>query len=178
VAIFREEGIADGAFVAVGRSQPKGRDDALGIHHQSDLETIDPLGFGAAASEGGLPGEEPSSACPYPHHRGDEGGVHDAVSCRGVGERLSRLDLERPQLGLEGAHPPVELALGAQSREIGTQVRVSKSPKVALATEARPLGEDRQCQQLALGEQRRTARLLAGSRLMALAPPVVHEHVQ
>src|SRR5215211_4651014 len=178
VAIFRKESIADGPLVAVGRSQPKGGDDALRVHHQSDLEAVDPLGFGAAASEGCLPGEEPLSACPYPHHRRDEGGVHDAVSCRGVGERLGHIALERPQLGRKGAHPPVELALGAEGREVGTQVRVSESPEVALAAEARPLGEYGERQHLALGEQRRTARLLAGSGRMALPPPVVHEHVQ
>jgi hypothetical protein len=51
-----------------------------------------------------------------------------------------------------------------RAREVGTQVRRSEAPEVALAAEARPLGEDAQGKDLALGKEGGTAGLARRSR--------------
>jgi hypothetical protein len=74
---------------------------------------------------------------------------------------------------------PVELALGAEGGEVGAQVRVGEAPKVPLAAEAGPLGEDRQGEDLRVGEQGRTTGAISRGPTAAFGlPPVVHEYVQ
>jgi preprotein translocase subunit SecY len=57
-------------------------DYALGIHHQSHLEAVDPLGLGGASSEARLAGKQPLARSPHPHDGRDEGRVHHAVDGR------------------------------------------------------------------------------------------------
>src|SRR5687768_5504687 len=59
VAVASQEGVAYGSLVGCRWSQPEGRNDALGVHHQRYLEPVDPLGLGGTAFEGCLPTEEP-----------------------------------------------------------------------------------------------------------------------
>jgi hypothetical protein len=99
------------------------------------------------------------------------------VALRITTERCGHRALEVAQLGLHGAHPPVELALGAELREVGAKMCLGETPEVALASEARPLGEDGQGDDLGIGKKGRAA----GSgwfRSVLELPPVVHEHVQ
>lgn len=130
-------------FVAVRRGQAEGGDHAVWIDHQRDLEPIAPLGLGAASAEGSLPGENPLAARPHSHDGRDEGGIHHVVDGRSLAELSSEILLQEAQFGLQVANAPVELALGAEGKEVGTKVRGGESPEVALATEARPLSEDR-----------------------------------
>jgi hypothetical protein len=106
------------------------------------LNPLDPLGFGGAATEARLPTEEPIARSSHPHDRGDEGSVQDAVESRRLREFLGEGSLQEVQLGRKGSDAPIELALRAQHREVGAQVRPCKAPEVALAAKARPLGED------------------------------------
>ncbi len=78
------------------------------------------------------------------------------VDGRRLGELPREGVLQRAQLGLQGAPPAVELALGAESGEVAAQVRLSKAPEVAVAAEAEPLGEIAR-QGLTVGKQGRTA---------------------
>src|SRR5919112_1433986 len=179
VAVVSHEGVAYGPLVGGGRSQEEGAYHALGVHHQGHLEPVDPLGLRRAAPEGGLTGEEPLARRPDSDHGRDEGGVQDPVDGRRLGEVPGEGSLDRAQLGLQGSYPAVELALGAQVREVGTQACRSEAPEVALAAEAGPLREHGQGDDLRIGEQGRTAGLLlAHGGGMVLLPPVVHEYVQ
>src|SRR5215212_6800218 len=85
--------------------------------------------------------------------------------------------LQVAQLGLHRAHPPVELALGTEVREVGAQMCVSEAPEISLASEAGPLGEDGQGEDLRIAEQSRTTDSRWFRSVLEL-PPVVHEHVQ
>jgi hypothetical protein len=178
VAVEGYEGIAYGPLVRSRRGQAESGDDALGAHHQRHLEAVDPLGLGGAASEGRLAGEQTLAASPHPHDRRDQGSVHDAVDRRRLGELLGEGPLQRTQLGLQGSDAPVELALGARAREVPAQVRSGEAPEVALAGPPRPLGEDRQRQDLvAPAHEGGTARARRGRGVVGL-PPVVYVDVQ
>ena len=56
-------------------------------------------------------------------------------------------------------------------------MRPSEAPKIPLAAEARPLGEDGQSQDLRVGEQGRQTGFRRLRSVIEL-PLVVHEHVQ
>jgi hypothetical protein len=147
--------------------------------HQRHLEPVDPLGLGGAPPEARLSAEEPLARSPHPDHGRHQGRVKDPVDGRRFGDLSGEGPLQSAQLGLQGSHPAVELALGAQVREVGTQVCRGEAPEVALAAEAGPLREDGQGDDLGIGEQGRTARLpLAHGGGMVLVPPVLHEYVQ
>jgi hypothetical protein len=64
---------------------------------------------------------------------------------------------------LQVPYPPVELALGAEVREVGAQVRPSDTPEVALAAKARPLGEDGKGDDLRVGKQADRLSVAPGS---------------
>src|ERR671910_1625509 len=92
-------------------------------------------------------------------------------------ELLGEGELKGAQLGLQGSDAPIELALGAQLREVGAQVRLGEAPEVALAAKARPLGEDGQGDDLRIAEQSRSTGFRWLPRVIEL-PPILHEHVQ
>ena len=71
----------------------------------------------------------------------------------------------------------VVLALGAQHREVGAQVRRSEAPEVPLAAKARPLGEDGQRQDLRVAQEGGTAGARCARGVVCL-PPVVYVDVQ
>src|SRR5215212_3332657 len=167
------KGVCYGPLVGGGRGQPEGGDDAPRIDHQGHLEAVDPFGLGGAPAEGGLPAEEPLAGSPHPHDGRDEGRVHHVVDGRRIGEFLGEGPLQGAQLGLQGSYPAVELALGAELREVLAQVRPSEAPEVPLASEARPLGQDRQGDDLRVREQGRTTRAARGPTVADL-PPIVH----
>src|SRR5215203_2266781 len=174
------EGLPDRALVGGGHGQTEGSDDALGVYHQGHLEAVDPLGLGGAPSEARLTAEKPlaSFAGPHPHDGRDQRGVHHAVDGPGMGELSGEVPLQSANLCLQGSHPSVELALRTKVREVGAQVRGGEAPEVPLASEAGPLGEDGQGQNLRVGEQCRPTgsawQLRGGLEL----PPVVYEDVQ
>src|SRR5215218_7633812 len=149
------EGLPDRALVGGGHSQTEGSDDALGVYHQGHLEPVDPLGLGGAPSEARLTAEKPlaSFAGPHPHDGRDQRRVHHAVDGPGMGELSGEGSLQSANLCLQGSHPSVELALRTKVREVGAQVRGGEAPEVPLASEAGPLGEDGQGQNLRVGEQ-------------------------
>src|ERR671910_2775630 len=99
------------------------------------------------------------------------------VDLRNITERLGHCTLEVAQLGLHRAHPAVELALATEVREVGAQMCLSKAPEISLASEAGPLGEDGQGDDLGVGKQGRTASSGRLRRVLEL-PPVVHQNVQ
>src|SRR5215204_6640045 len=136
VAIGGHEGLPYGPLVGGRRSQTESGDHAVGIYHQRRLEAVDPLGLGGAPAEGGLPAEEALARSSYPHDGRDEGGVHNAIDGRRLGELSGEGELQEAQLGLQGSDAPVELALRTQAREVGAQVRTSETPEVPLASEA------------------------------------------
>src|SRR5215208_1703115 len=173
VTVAGHEGVCYGPLVGGGRGQPEGGDDAPRIDHQGHLEAVDPFGLGGAPAEGGLPAEEPLAGSPHPHDGRDEGRVHHVVDGRRIGEFLGEGPLQGAQLGLQGSYPAVELALGAELREVLAQVRPSEAPEVPLASEARPLGQDRQGDDLRVREQGRTTRAARGPTVADL-PPIVH----
>jgi hypothetical protein len=166
-----------GPLVGGGLGQSEGADYPLRAHRERYLEAVDPLGLGAAPPESGLPGKQPSSAGSHPHHRRDQGGIHDVVDRRRIGERPGQVALQGSHLGLQGAHPPVELPLAQQVREVGAQVRSGEAPEVALAAKPGPLSEDRQRQDFALGKRERATGSLRRGEMVGL-PPIVHEDVQ
>jgi hypothetical protein len=172
VTVGGYEGVCFEPLVGGGFRQPEGGDDAPRIDHQGHLEAIDPLGLGSAPAEGGLPAEQPLAGRPHPHDDGrDEGGVHHAVDGRRIAEFLGEGPLQGAQLGLQGSHPAVELALGAEVREVGAQVRGSEAPEIPLAAKAWPLGHDRRGDDHRVAEQCRTTRA-ARSPTMVRLPPI------
>ena len=177
MTVRSHEGVAYRTLVRGGGGESEGGHCPLGAHHQRHLEAVDPLGLRRAPPEGGLPTEQPPAGRSHPHHRRDEGGVQDVVDIGTIDECSSQVSLQRAQFGLQGSHAPVELALGAQPREVGEQVRPSEAPEVALAAEAGPLGEDRQGEDLRVGEQGRPAGAARALAVVGL-PPVVYEYVQ
>src|SRR5215203_2891087 len=172
------EGLPDRALVGGGHGQTEGSDDALGVYHQGHLEPVDPLGLGGAPSEARLTAEKPLARSPHPHDGRDQRRVHHAVDGPGMGELSGEGSLQSANLCLQGSHPSVELALRTKVREVGAQVRGGEAPEVPLASEAGPLGEDGQGQNLRVGEQCRPTgsawQLRGGLEL----PPVVYEDVQ
>jgi len=99
------------------------------------------------------------------------------VNCGLLGEESGQMKLERSHLAFQSPGPPVELALGRQSREVSLQVGVGKPPEVPLASEAGPLGEDGEGEDLRVGDERRTTG--SGSiQGVAGLPPVLGEDVQ
>ena len=122
MTISSYEGIPDRSLVGVGRGQEEGGDHPVWVDCQRDLEAVDPLGFGAAPPEGGLSGEKPLAAGPHPQDGRDEGGVQNAIDGRRIAELSGEVVVQGAQFGLQGADAPVELALGAQGGEVGTQV--------------------------------------------------------
>jgi hypothetical protein len=175
VAVGSYEGVPYGPLVRCRRCQTESGDYALGVYHQSHLQAVDPLGLGGAASEACLAAEEPLARSP--HHRRDEGRVHHALECRRLGKLLGEGPLQEAQLGLQGSDAPVELALGAQPREVGAQVRPCQAPEVPLAAQARPLSEDGQGKDLALGKEGGTAGAACGRGVVGLSA-VVYLEVQ
>ena len=115
------EGLPDRALVGGGHGHSEGSDDALGVHHQCHLEAVDPFGLGSTPAEGSLSAEESlaSFAGPHPHNGRDEGRVHYAVDGRRIGEFFGEGLLQSAHVGLQGSYPEVELALGAELREVG-----------------------------------------------------------
>lgn len=92
---------------------------------------------------------------------------------RRIGEPLGEVALQGAQVGLQGPYSAIELALGAEVREVLAQVRGSKTPKVPLAAEARPLGQfNRQGDDLWVREQGGTTRAARG-RTTASLPPLL-----
>src|SRR5829696_1148215 len=158
VAVGSYEGVAYGPLVGGRDGQPESGDHPLGVNHEGHLEAVYPLGLGGAASEACLAGEKPLARSPHPHDGRDEGSVHHAVDRRRFRKILGESPLQEAQLWLQGSNAPVELALGAQHREVGAQVRPREAPEVALAAKARPLGEDRQGKDLRSGSLRRAGR--------------------
>jgi hypothetical protein len=177
VAVGSYEGVPYGPLVRGRGSQTESGDYALGVNHQRHLQAVDPLALGGAPSEACLPAEEPLARSPHPHHRREEGRVHHALECRRLRKLLGEGPLQEAQLWLQGSEAPVELALGAQHREVGAQVRPCQAPEVALASEARPLGEDRQGEDLRVAQEGGTAGAACGRGVVGL-PPVVYLHVQ
>src|SRR5215210_21328 len=177
MAVLGYEGVPYGPLVRGRLRQPESGDYALGVHHQRHLEAVDPLGLRGAASEARWAAEEPLARCPHPHDRRDEGRVHHAVEGRRLRKLLGEGTLQSAQLRLQGSDAPVELALGAQPREVGAQVRPCEAPELALAAEARPLGEDRQGEDLARAKEGGTAGATCGRGMVGL-PPVVYLDVQ
>jgi hypothetical protein len=86
VSVVRYEGFPYRTLVGGRRGQAEGAHYPLRVHHQRRLEPVDPLGLRGASPEGGLPGEQPFTARPHPHHRRDEGRIQDAIDRRGLGE--------------------------------------------------------------------------------------------
>src|SRR5215208_4583231 len=126
---------------------------------------------------GCLAAEEPLARSPHPHHRRDEGRVHNAIDGRRLGELLGEGELQEAHLWLQGSDATVELALRTEGREVGAQVRRSEAPEVPLAVERRPLGEYGQGDDLRIAEQGRPTALRRLRGALEL-PPVVHEDVQ
>jgi hypothetical protein len=178
VAVGSYEGVCYGSLVGGRRCQPEGRDHPVGVYHQSHLEAVDPLGLGGAPPEGSLPAEEPFARSPHPYDSRNESRVHHPIDGRGTGELLSEGTLQLAQLGRKGSDAPIELALGAQLREVRAQVGPREAPEVALASEAGPLGEDGQGKDLALGKEGGRAGLRKRSRGMVGYPPIVDEDLQ
>src|SRR5829696_5458146 len=177
VAVGSYEGVAYGPLVGGRDGQPESGDHPLGVNHEGHLEAVYPLGLGGAASEACLAGEKPLARSPHPHDGRDEGSVHHAVDRRRFRKILGESPLQEAQLWLQGSNAPVELALGAQPREVGAQVRPREAPEVALAAKARPLGEDRQRQDLLVAQEGGTAGAACGRGVVGL-PPVVYLDVQ
>ena len=159
MAVGSYEGVPYGPLVRSRPSQPESGDYALGVHNQSHLEAVDPLGLGGAPPEGSLTAEEALARSPHPHDGRHERRVHHAIDGRRTGEFLGEGSLQLAQLGLQGSDAPIELALGAQHGEVRAQVRRSEAPEVPLAAEAGPLSEDGQGEDFRVGEQGRTAGL-------------------
>src|SRR5215210_7988244 len=178
VAIGGHEGLPYGPLVGCRRSQPEGRDLPVRVYQQSHLEAVYPLGLGSAPPEGCLTAEEALAGSSHPHDGRDEGSVHHVVDGRRLRELLGEGPLQEAQLRLQGSDAPVELTLRTEARKVGTQVRPSEAPEVALAAETGPLGEDGQGKELALGKEGGTARLARHARGVIGLPPIVHEHVQ
>src|SRR5215217_1932337 len=101
--------------------------------------------------------------------------------CAGVGRDLGGQARQQPSQRLRTMtlqrEEVLELALGAQHREVGAQVRPREAPEVALAAKARPLGEDRQRQDLLVAQEGGTAGAACGRGVVGL-PPVVYLDVQ
>jgi hypothetical protein len=173
VTVGADQELAYRSLVAIGWGEAEGGDDPFGTHREGDLEAVDPFGLGDAPAEGGLPGEEALAASADPHDRWDQGGVHHVVCLRAVGQRGGQVALRRTELRFEGTDAAVELAVGEQVREAGSQVRVGEAEEVSLAAEPRPLRDDRQRENLAFRERLRTTGPPRALRVL-LSPPVVH----
>jgi hypothetical protein len=94
-----------------------------------------------------------------------------------LGEGSGKMERERLRLGLQSPRPAVELALGGERGEILAQMRLGESVKVPLAAEVRPLGEDRQREDLRVADERRAAYPRVGGGVGGL-PPIFCEDVQ
>src|SRR5215204_568661 len=177
VRVLDDEKVSYGAVVGGCLRQPEGADHALWADRKCYLEPVNPLGLGGAPPEGGLPGKQSLARSSHPHNGRNESSVQDMVDLRNTTERSGHCTLEVAQIGLQRAHPPVELALGTEVREVEAQMCVSKAPEISLASEAGPLGEDRQGDDLGVGKQGWTASSRRLRRALEL-PPVVYEDVQ
>src|SRR5918995_2043160 len=112
VRVLDDEKVPYGALVGGRLRKPKGADHALWADRKRHLEAVNPLGLGGAPAEGGLPSKQPFARSSYPHDGRDESGVQDMVELRNSTELSGHRALEVAQIGLHGAHPPVESALG------------------------------------------------------------------
>src|SRR5215208_105868 len=178
VLIAGHENFCYGSLLRGRRSQEESREHPGWVHHERHLEPVDPLRLGGAASERCLSAEQPFARSSHPHDRWDEGRVQDVVDDRGLGELFGAGSLQEAQLGLQGSDASVELALGAEGREVGAQVRRSEAPEVSLAARARPLRQDRQGKNLALGKESGTTGLARRTRRVVGLPPFVYVDVQ
>ena len=94
-----------------------------------------------------------------------------------LGEGARQMERERLHLGLQSPHPPVELALGGEGGEVLAKVGEGEPMEVPLASEARPLGEDGQRENLRVADERGAAHS-RGVRGVGGLPPVFGEDVQ
>src|SRR5215212_1564473 len=172
VPIAGQERIPYGPLVRGSFGQSKGAHHPLWVHYQRYFETVDPLGLGGTPPEARLSAEQPLAGRPHPHDGRDEGRVHHTVDGRRIAESLGEGPLQSAQFRLQGSDAPIELALGTEIREVGAQVRPSKTPEVALAAEARPLSEYGQGQNLRITQQGRPTDFRWLKRAVKL-PPVV-----
>jgi hypothetical protein len=58
VPVGEDQKLADGSLVAVSGGQPEGRHHTRGADREANLEPVHPLGFGYAAAESRLTGEQ------------------------------------------------------------------------------------------------------------------------
>ena len=177
VAVFADEDFSNGPFVGGGFGQAEGGYDALGGDSESHLEAVDPFGLRGAPSKGGLSREKSMATRPHPHHSRYEGGVQNVVDRSLPGEGLRHIKLEGSHLALQSPRPAIELALGGQRGEILPEVGVGEAPEIPLAPEARPLGEDGQCEYLRVGDERWTTNS-GGVLGVSVPPPLFDEDVQ
>src|SRR5215208_5080964 len=79
VPVGRNQEVAYGPLVAVGRRESEGNHDPFRVHRKGHLEAVHPLGLGYAAAEGGLSGEETLTTGSDPNQDRDQGGVQHVV---------------------------------------------------------------------------------------------------
>src|SRR5215211_3255476 len=180
MTISADESIPDGPLVGSRLGQAEGCDHALGGDGEPYLEPVNPLGLRYAPAESGLSGKQSLPARPYPHDRRNQGGVQNVVDLRASRQLPRQVVLQSAHLPLQGAHPPVELALGGECGEIVSQVSLSEPPKIPLAPEAGPLGEDSEGEDLRIGDERWTTGGDSGSdgEVVCCLPPILDENVQ
>src|SRR5215216_5356588 len=170
VRVLDDEKVPYGPLVGGSLRQTKSADHALWADRKCYLEPVNPLGLRDAPAEGGLPSKQSLARSSYPHNGRDESSVQHMVDLRNTTERLGHCTLEVAQFGLQRAHPPVELALGAEVGEVGAQMCVSKAPEISLASPTRPLGEYCEGDDLGVGKQGWTTSSRRLRRVLELPP--------
>ena len=178
MTIPADENIPDRPLVGSRLGQAEGCDHAFGGGGEPYLQPLNPLGLRDAPAESSLSGKQSLPARSYPHDRRNQGGVQDVIELRASRELPRQMLLQDAHLRLQGAHPPVELALGGECGQVVSQVGLSEPPKIPLASEAGPLGEDSEGENLRIGDQRWTTDYGSIGEVGGCLPPILDEDVQ